>query len=157
MDKPFLLLQYIEEFRSSSLSSKGKFTTENTFIVAGHLVVNTEGVHSESSSGSNTYSDFEYSVLNGGFAAREDTSNLKTEESSRFCPRENTVLKCDEKCSGYSGAVMNLNEQKKLSKVRSFMDIRSQLLNRAMMQAMNKRHAAKTVGAVENIGFQDPC
>lgn len=117
-----------------------------------------EDTYSESSCTSSTCSDFAYSLLNSS-EARDAISNTKTEEYTRFCPQENTVSKCDEKSNGFVGTRfkgMNTSGHKKLSKLRSFMDIRSQLLNRGLMQAMNKRRAAKTVGAVENIGFHDP-
>lgn len=36
------------------------------------------------------------------------------------------------------------------------MDIRSQLLHRSLVEELKKRRMFNTVGAVENIGFQDP-
>jgi len=35
--------------------------------------------------------------------------------------------------------------------------MRSQLLHRSLVEEVNKRRLFKTVGAVENIGFQTPC
>ncbi|KAL8168072.1 hypothetical protein V2J09_009571 [Rumex salicifolius] len=46
------------------------------------------------------------------------------------------------------------NMERKLSKMRSFMDLRSQLLHNGVMKAMHKKRSSKTVGAVESIGFQ---
>lgn len=36
------------------------------------------------------------------------------------------------------------------------MDVRSQLLRRSLMEMINKRRSFKTVGAVEDIGYQEP-
>ncbi|KAG1338137.1 putative serine/threonine-protein kinase WNK5 [Cocos nucifera] len=44
---------------------------------------------------------------------------------------------------------------RRLMRNRSMVDIRSQLLHRTLVEEVNKR-LFKTVGAVENIGFQDP-
>lgn len=43
-----------------------------------------------------------------------------------------------------------------LTRNRSFVDLRSQLLHRTLVEELSRRHF-KTVGAVENIGFQMPC
>lgn len=125
--------------------------------IQGNLV-NAEEACSESLCSSSTYSDFEFSLLNSP-EARNVIFSMKTDEYSRFCPQNNSVFKSDEKCNGFSSTLkgMRSSGQKKLSKIRSFMDIRSQLLNRALMQSMNKQCAAKTVGAVENIGYHEPC
>ncbi|XP_074311884.1 putative serine/threonine-protein kinase WNK5 [Silene latifolia] len=112
----------------------------------GHLP-NNEGSVSESSSSINGYSDIDYSL---------PQNELKSEGCSRFCPQINTPFKRNEKRSGFSVKGLGWAGHKKLSKIRTFMDIRTQLLQRALMQAMNKRRSAKTVGAVENIGFHDP-
>ncbi|XP_020101333.1 probable serine/threonine-protein kinase WNK5 [Ananas comosus] len=44
---------------------------------------------------------------------------------------------------------------RRMMKNRSMVDVRSQLLHRTLVEELNKRHF-KTVGAVENIGFQPP-
>lgn len=46
-------------------------------------------------------------------------------------------------------------DKQELSRNRSFLDLRSQLLHRTLVKELSRRHA-KTVGAVENIGFQMP-
>ncbi|KAK2992709.1 hypothetical protein RJ640_025212 [Escallonia rubra] len=48
-------------------------------------------------------------------------------------------------------------ESRKLTRNRSLVDTRSQLLHRSLVEEVNKRRLFKTVGAVENIGFQAPC
>ncbi|KAJ3680941.1 hypothetical protein LUZ60_015430 [Juncus effusus] len=47
-------------------------------------------------------------------------------------------------------------DKRRLLRNRSMVDIRSQLLHKTLVEELNKR-LFKTVGSVENIGFQDPC
>ena len=55
-----------------------------------------------------------------------------------------------------SRSKMMMNNHR-LTRNRSLIDIRSQLLHRSLVEEVNKRRLFKTVGAVENIGFQAPC
>lgn len=48
-------------------------------------------------------------------------------------------------------------DSRRLSRNKSLIDMRSQLLHRSLVEEVNKRWLFKTVGAVENIGFQTPC
>ncbi|XWS13062.1 hypothetical protein CRYUN_Cryun36dG0005200 [Craigia yunnanensis] len=82
----------------------------------------------------------------------------KTLRSTRFCPSESTSAYCYKQCDAQldSWRYSHLNGQRKLTKIRSFVDIRSQLLHRSVMAEINKRRLFKTIGAVENIGFQEP-
>ncbi|XP_073226403.1 probable serine/threonine-protein kinase WNK4 isoform X2 [Cicer arietinum] len=48
------------------------------------------------------------------------------------------------------------NRCHKLTKINSYVDIRRQQLQRTLMEEMQKRRMAKTVGAIENIGFKNP-
>lgn len=48
-------------------------------------------------------------------------------------------------------------DNRRLARNRSLVDIRSQLLHRSLVEEVNKRRLFKTVGAVEDIGFQAPC
>lgn len=48
-------------------------------------------------------------------------------------------------------------DNRRLTRNSSLVDIRSQLLHRSLVEEVNKRRLFKTVGAVENIGFQAPC
>lgn len=52
---------------------------------------------------------------------------------------------------------MMMINNRRLTRNRSMIDIRSQLLHRSLVEEVNKRRLFKTVGAVENIGFQAPC
>lgn len=83
--------------------------------------------------------------------------------ATRFCPEEvpgvdhSTVKKRDpwpESPRG-PGRCGKEPERWQLARNRSLVDIRSQLLHRALVEEVNKR-LFKTVGSVENIGFQPP-
>ncbi|KAG7965293.1 hypothetical protein I3843_09G215700 [Carya illinoinensis] len=69
--------------------------------------------------------------------------------TTRFSPAER---KSGNNCRHYDGS----NLPRKLTRIRSLVDVRSQLLHRSLVEEINKRRLLKTVGAVENIGFQDP-
>lgn len=126
----------------------------------GH-VSKAEDASSEISYGSFAYSDLEQCFgNNGGYDSSPEggpgNPDLKTDRhNTTLCPQENQIF------TKWNGLVDPLNGKsssclRKLSKVRSFMDIRTQLLHQALLQGLNKRRGAKTVGAVENIGFHDP-
>ncbi|CAN6380360.1 unnamed protein product [Urochloa humidicola] len=48
------------------------------------------------------------------------------------------------------------NGRRKMSRNRSMVDMRSQLLHRTLVEELNRRLFFNTVGAVESIGFRDP-
>lgn len=100
---------------------------------------------------------------------KESTSQTlqsKSLKSTRFCPDEH--LKAGTSSTGQTdnpdsspgrssrGGRRSVADRC-LSRIRSFVDIRSQLLHRSLVEEMNRRRMFKTVGAVENIGFQAPC
>ncbi|KAL9227800.1 hypothetical protein vseg_003451 [Gypsophila vaccaria] len=116
----------------------------------GHLLHNEDAV-SERSSSFDGYSDIEY-VVQHNDTKREGCSTI-----SSF-PQENTTIKCSKKGSAFLDTAKGLGStsHKKFNTIRSFMDIRSQLLHRVLMQAVSKQCGADTVGAVENIGFHYP-
>lgn len=81
-----------------------------------------------------------------------------TQKSTRFCP-EAAVNKdhCNsEEVNSWRACSLNRNNQRKLSRIGSLVDVRSQLLHRSLVEEINKRRLFKTVGAVENIGFHEP-
>ncbi|KAK6943254.1 Protein kinase domain [Dillenia turbinata] len=88
----------------------------------------------------------------------ESPCTAKGHKFTRFCPEENVVTYSYKQCDDLakSLATCSINHHSKTSRIGSMMDIRSQLLHRALVEELNKRRMFKTVGAVENIGFQDP-
>ncbi|XP_031384658.1 probable serine/threonine-protein kinase WNK5 isoform X2 [Punica granatum] len=84
--------------------------------------------------------------------------------ASRFCPRLNKQIMYSHQyhCppDDQSGAHHSCSNHKHrgVPRIRSMVDIRRQLLHKSLVEdVINKRRMFKTVGAVENIGFQDPC
>lgn len=116
--------------------------------------------------GSSNYSDFEYSSgKEDGYnsspeAGRHTITNVRTRGSTRFSdPRENSTSKGTNKSNDNTSDPSKgkrSGSRKKLSKIRSFVDVRRQLLHRAVMQALNKQRSSKTVGSMENLGFMIP-
>ncbi|KAK9153417.1 hypothetical protein Sjap_000897 [Stephania japonica] len=102
-------------------------------------------------------------------------SNNKKVMTTRFCPEEKTRtnyhhhhhhhhlnVKCQDQHKafingeGSSSMTYGRSENWQLGRMRSLLDIRSQLLHRSLMEEIHKRRLFKTVGAVENIGYVAP-
>ncbi|TYH36762.1 hypothetical protein ES332_D13G287200v1 [Gossypium tomentosum] len=126
---------------------------------------------SQSSSHSGIYSNFSY--LSGDdhnpdmsptTTARKHVSS-RIHNSTRFWPGESSRsglsigsskgLESHAACSSKHTRLLMGN--RKLTRNRSLVDIRSQLLHRSLVEEVSKRRLFKTVGAVEDIGFQSPC
>ncbi|KAL5974765.1 putative serine/threonine-protein kinase wnk5 [Asimina triloba] len=128
---------------------------------------------SQSSLCSGKYSNVNYSYgsdheNDSGVVRSECQPASKNHKATRFCPEENQkTIKpsspkwCKQCSSSQSPHVTGPCGHRTignrcLSRIRSMMDIRSQLLHRSLLEEVNKRRVFKTVGAVENIGFQAP-
>ncbi|XP_068635341.1 probable serine/threonine-protein kinase WNK4 isoform X2 [Aristolochia californica] len=119
------------------------------------------------SQSSHCYSNFNYNSGNEHDAelslSKEVSQSTKSPQSSRFCPDElikagpSTEHEFHHRCDPrQSSRGRKSIADRCLTRIRSFVDIRSQLLHRSLMEDVNKRRLFKTVGAVENIGFQAP-
>ena len=110
-------------------------------------------MNSFQSSSMNYEDDFDLSPQQGDYPCFP-----KTLKSTRFCPSESPSACCYKQCDAQldSWRFSHSNGQRKLTKIRSLVDIRSQLLHRSVMAEINKRRLFNTIGAVENIGFQEP-
>ncbi|XP_027151489.1 probable serine/threonine-protein kinase WNK4 isoform X1 [Coffea eugenioides] len=97
-------------------------------------------------------------------------ATLSTHSSSRFCPGGNSSMAqslariCPSLSKGMLVSQVTSTasgkctvDLRKLTRNRSLVDMRSQLLHRSLVEEVSKRRLSKTVGAVEHIGFQDPC
>ncbi|KAA8543665.1 hypothetical protein F0562_021589 [Nyssa sinensis] len=130
---------------------------------------------SQSSLHSGKYSNLNYySVEEHDFdistGRRNQRSYAMTHNSTRFCPGENCstgqleVRNCykqgkvlpDSRGASTSKEKCEM-DNRRLTRNRSLVDMRSQLLHRSLLEEVNKRRLFKTVGAVEHIGFQAPC
>ncbi|KAM7521989.1 hypothetical protein LguiA_011891 [Lonicera macranthoides] len=98
-----------------------------------------------------------------------DSSPIKRNQhnSTRFCHVEKSstgptmahkqckaVLQSPQATTSKDKSAM---ERCRLTRNRSLVDMRSQLLHRSLVEEVNKRRLFKTVGAVEDIGFKAPC
>lgn len=82
------------------------------------------------------------------------------QKSTRFCPTETLNVTADhcKNCKSHKEtdrAYGLKHQQPKLSRIQSFVDLRSQLLHRSLVEEIHKRRLFKTVGSVVNIGFQE--
>ncbi|KAK9125903.1 hypothetical protein Scep_014749 [Stephania cephalantha] len=138
--------------------------------------LNYDDTGSQSSFNSGNYSNINYSSgpeceFDVNPVEREHhqiISNNKKVMTTRFCPEEKTRtnhhlnVKCrvdqHEAFSEEGSSSMNYGRSgnQQLGRIRSLLDIRSQLLHRSLMEEIHKRRLFKTVGAVENIGYVAP-
>lgn len=88
---------------------------------------------------------------------------MHAQNPSRFCPGESSSCLNQNRDIFFSGGVPTsfskekcVRDMRRLTRNRSLVDMRSQLLHRSLVEEVSKRRLFKTVGAVENIGFQDP-
>lgn len=126
---------------------------------------------SQSSSHSGTYSNLNFICGNEHGTNTIPTGGdkhpiSKCHKSTRFCPEENRntghsmAKKYYERCKAFlaSGSKdKRIVDSRRLMRNKSLVDVRSHLLHRSLVEEVNRRRLFKTVGAVENIGFQAPC
>ncbi|KAL2333062.1 hypothetical protein Fmac_014275 [Flemingia macrophylla] len=82
---------------------------------------------------------------------------IKSYMCTRFSPNEDpiTLNQCKVLAPSTSKSKMMV-DNRRLTRNKSLIDTRSQLLHRSLVEEVNKRRLFKTVGAVENIGFVTP-
>ncbi|CAK9153766.1 unnamed protein product [Ilex paraguariensis] len=148
-------------------SCKNQFLEGKNMMSSGHdwlqdLLMN-DDASSQCSFSSNKYSNINYVTENEidfdmGSKRGEPHFIAKTNKCTRFCPEESITKNCSNQGNvmhNTRGACSS-NYQGKISRVRSLVDVRSQLLHRTLVEEINKRRLFKTVGAVENIGYHEP-
>lgn len=142
------------------------------FALAGDMFDDTS---SQSSSHSANYSNFNYFSDDENDPVTTSTKQSQpataiTHHTSRFCPEENSTTgqslarRCYKQCKAMleSKGTSSTSKEKgkvdarRLTRNRSLVDMRSQLLHKSLVEEVHKRRLFKTVGAVENIGFQQP-
>ncbi|GLU11978.1 hypothetical protein SLE2022_286910 [Rubroshorea leprosula] len=119
---------------------------------------------SQSSSHSGTYSNLSYLCGDDHKPEASPARRNIHPSTTRFCPEEclNIVRNyCyygqRKELHGVSSKNRRGMESQKLVRNRSLVDVRSQLLHQSLVEEVRKRRLFKTVGDVENIGFQAPC
>ncbi|KAK1271813.1 putative serine/threonine-protein kinase WNK5 [Acorus gramineus] len=111
----------------------------------------------DASSQSSIYSG-KYSNLNYNSGNEHDSREFRP-STTRFGPDENTKRcvcgPCGPRSCHHDGERKGTDNGRSMSRHRSMVDVRSQLLHRTLVEEVHRR-LFKTVGAVENIGYQDP-
>ncbi|KAK4355948.1 hypothetical protein RND71_024919 [Anisodus tanguticus] len=118
----------------------------------------------------NYFSDDEYDHVTTSTRQSQPATAI-SHHTSRFCPEENSstgqslARTCYKKCKAMvelKGKTSSTSKEKGkvdtrgLTRNRSLVDMRSQLLHKSLVEEVHKRRLFKTIGAVENIGFQQP-
>lgn len=120
---------------------------------------------SQISSNSYQYSNLKYDSANEDdhdlIYQREEHQQIPKmlQKCTRFCPETNITRS---RCNKQSKVLLNTEvscsnkNTQKMTRAKSLMDIRSQLLHKTLLEEINKRRLFKTVGAVEHIGYRQP-
>ncbi|KAL5550644.1 hypothetical protein UlMin_000820 [Ulmus minor] len=155
-------------FNSSQLLSQNKMTSDHNWL-------QDDLFSNDDTSSVCSLNSFNYSNINYCSGYEEDfDSNLRgggeplpfamTHKSTRFRPSEISIPTNDH-YKHYNSQRSSLRahncskhqqQQPKLARIRSLVDVRSQLLHRSLVEEIQKRRLSKTVGAIETIGFQEP-
>ncbi|XP_044472960.1 probable serine/threonine-protein kinase WNK5 [Mangifera indica] len=118
-------------------------------------LLNNDDASSNGSINSLKCSNLDYCSSNeDDFDSSEPLRIARTNKSTRFCPTS-SHKQCYEKVNSWRACSSSIH-QRKLSRIGSMVDIRSQLLHRSLVEVINKRRLFKTVGAIENIGYHEP-
>lgn len=144
---------------SSSSSSQLSFSgiTRNDSL-QGHLYDDTS---SQGSVVSGTYSylsygspeEHEYHTSSPKDRAHNSTRFGHGDEASKNHERQSNVTVDSHRASTSKACTAG---GPRLTRNRSLVDMRSQLLHKSLVEEVSKRRLSKTVGAVEDVGFQNP-
>ncbi|XP_044504803.1 probable serine/threonine-protein kinase WNK5 [Mangifera indica] len=151
---------YSNSSYSSSQSSLPDFiSSSHNWLQQCEDLLNNDDASSNGSFNSLNYSNLDY--YSGNEEDNFDVSHrgeplhiTRTNKTTRFCPTTNHK-QCNEKVNSWKAYGSNIH-QRKVSRIRSMVDVRSQLLHRSLVEEINKRRLFKTVGAIENIGYHEP-
>ncbi|XP_047955164.1 probable serine/threonine-protein kinase WNK4 isoform X1 [Salvia hispanica] len=126
---------------SSQVSALGSFASHRTAEAKPNWIQGDffDETSSQSSTHSEKYSNWAY------YSADEHEHEHVVSPNSRFYPGKKSAM-------GVKYSV----ETPRLTRNRSLVDTRSQLLHRSLVDEVNRRRLFKTVDAVENIGFRSP-
>ncbi|KAK7301577.1 hypothetical protein RJT34_12444 [Clitoria ternatea] len=94
---------------------------------------------------------------------KDKHGTIKSHKCTRFSPGEDPitlnqckVLAGPQAQAPSCGKSKKVIDNRRLSRNKSLIDMRSQLLHKSLVEEVNRRRLFKTVGAVEHIGFQTP-
>ncbi|XP_010252091.1 PREDICTED: probable serine/threonine-protein kinase WNK4 [Nelumbo nucifera] len=164
----------------ASLSVSGLITSSYGYDWLQGDLFGDDDASSQSSVCSGKYSNFNYNSgsehdFNQSPRRRRDQyycPAAMTHQSTRFCPEEkprtghfigmnrqrqpSVLAESRRACGKNEPAGNTLMDNRRLTRNRSLVDVRSQLLHRSLVEEVNKRRLFRTVGAVESIGYQAP-
>ncbi|OIW02609.1 hypothetical protein TanjilG_24060 [Lupinus angustifolius] len=114
-----------------------------------------------------TYSDLNYYSMddqeyNVSSIRKDKLPIIKSHKCTRFSPNEE-FSNCNQ-CKVVIGSLTpstskskNVIDNRRLTRNKSLIDLRSQLLHKSLVEEVHRRRLFQTVGSVENIGYQAPC
>ncbi|XAR68724.1 Non-specific serine/threonine protein kinase [Bertholletia excelsa] len=130
------------------------------------LLIDDDDASSQSSLNSYNYSNLSYCSGNEHHVfdlipiTGESNSNItaRAQNCTRFCSEESRRSRdyYNDPLIDTQKSHASSHHQRKMTRIKSLMDFRSQLLHRSLVEEINKRRLFKTVGAVENIGYKEP-
>ena len=113
--------------------------------------------NSQSSSNSGSYSNVNYISVDEH--SSQPSAKTRTHNVTRFCPEESSHLHSGRAnvCAASSSSNWRLaSDNRALTRNRSLVDVQRKSLQRSLVEEGRKRRLFKTVGDVENVGFQSP-
>ncbi|KAK4274910.1 hypothetical protein QN277_018071 [Acacia crassicarpa] len=161
---------------SSSLESVSGIVTKAEELPSGCYWLHDELIDDSSSrcSSQGTYSNLNYASAddqeqNVTCTRKDRPSNTKSHKCKMFSPGEDpssgsspsgtSCNHCKVLVGPHAAASTSKNKKidnRSLTRNNSFIDVRSHMLHRSLVEEVSKRRLFNTVGAVENIGFQNP-
>ncbi|XP_060202607.1 probable serine/threonine-protein kinase WNK5 isoform X1 [Lycium barbarum] len=161
---------YISSHSSSQLSLPGLLPSYESAFHQGKLdhdwlqglfihIADELKLYDDSSSQCSMNSYGSYNNLNFHSLHEDDADYMSSKKVESQCTQKTSKCStrfCPETSMSKNQNTKLVNQRPKLTKVRSLVDIRSELLHRSLVEEINKRRLFKTVGAVENIGYHDP-
>ncbi|CAH8358756.1 unnamed protein product [Eruca vesicaria subsp. sativa] len=111
--------------------------------------------YSQGSSNSGSYSNLNYISVDEHISQQPPAMN-RTHNVTRFCPEESYHLHSGQANNMYAASSSSNSDNRVLTRNRSLVDVHGQLMHRSLIEEARKRRLIKTVGDVENVGFQSP-
>lgn len=113
---------------------------------------------------SGTYSNLSYVSAEDHHEEKRDSLSPRniTHNSTRFGHEEKASKNHENRSNvavdlhGASTSKANTGDGPRLTRNRSMVDMRSQLLHKSLVEEVSKRRLSKTVGTLEEVGFQTP-
>ncbi|KAJ4875228.1 putative serine/threonine-protein kinase WNK4 [Raphanus sativus] len=114
--------------------------------------------YSQSSSNSSSYSNLNYISVDEHIISQPPPAMNRTHNVTRFCPDVLHSGRANMYAAASSSSNLRLasSDNRVLTRNRSLVDVQGQLLHRSLVEEARRRRLIRTVGDVENVGFQSP-